>query len=195
MFCVGFGNFVSKHLVEALRRVSDRRVYHRSTRQAFLDLGSNPVTEFKPETERRLREILEREEGIKHEVYLDHLGYPTCGIGHLITEADEEYGYDVGTPVSEERVTALFEADLKIVDDDCWNLFDRFEDLPDNIQLVCAAMAFQLGRNRLSGFKKFRAAVNEGRWSDAVDEMIDSRWYRQTTARADRMIALVREVE
>jgi hypothetical protein len=25
--------------------------------------------------------------------------------------------------------------------------------------------------------------------------MIDSRWYRQTTARAERMIALVREVE
>jgi len=61
--------------------------------------------------------------------------------------------------------------------------------------LVCAAMAFQLGRSRLSGFKKFRAAISDGRWPDAADEMIDSRWYRQTTARAERMIALVREVE
>ena len=68
----------------------------------------------------RLREILEREEGIKHEVYLDHLGYPTCGIGHLIIPEDEEHGCEVGTPVSEERVAALFEADLKIVEDDCW---------------------------------------------------------------------------
>ena len=141
----------------------------------------------------RLREVLEREEGVKYEVYLDHLGYPTCGVGHLIISGDDEHGCEVGTPVSEERVAALFEADLKIVEDDCWQLFDHYEYLPDNIQLVCAAMAFQLGRSRLSGFKKFRAAISDGRWSDAADEMIDSRWYGQTTARAERMIALVRE--
>ena len=143
----------------------------------------------------RLRKILEREEGVKYEIYLDHLGIPTCGVGHMLIPEDEEHGCEVGTPVSEERVAALFEADLKIVEDDCWQLFDHYNYLPDNIQLVCSAMAFQLGRSRLSGFKKFRAAINEGRWSDAADEMIDSRWYKQTTARAERMIALVREVE
>ena len=143
----------------------------------------------------RLREILEREEGVKYEIYLDHLGIPTCGVGHMLIPDDEEHGCEVGTPVSEERVAALFEADLKIVEDDCWQLFDHYNYLPDNIQLVCAAMAFQLGRSRLSGFKKFRAAINEGRWSDVILEMINSRWYRQTTARAERMIALVREVE
>lgn len=143
----------------------------------------------------KLREILEREEGVKYEVYLDHLGYPTCGVGHLIISGDDEYGCEVGTPVSEERVAALFKADLKIVEDDCRELFDYFEHLPENIQLVCAAMAFQLGRSRLSGFKKFRAAISEGRWPDAADEMKDSRWYRQTTSRAERMIALVRAVK
>jgi len=143
----------------------------------------------------RLRKILEREEGVKYEIYLDHLSYPTLGIGHLILPEDEEHGCEVGTPVSEERVAALFEADLKIVEDDCWQLFDHYNYLPDNIQLVCAAMAFQLGRSRLSGFKKFRAAINEGRWSDVILEMINSRWHKQTTARAERMIALVREVE
>ena len=143
----------------------------------------------------RLRKILEREEGVKYEIYLDHLGIPTCGVGHMLIPEDEEHGCEVGTPVSEERVAALFEADLKIVEDDCWQLFDHYEYLPDNIQLVCAAMAFQLGRSRLSGFKKFRAAINEGRWSDVILEMINSRWYKQTTARAERMIALVREAE
>ena len=143
----------------------------------------------------QLREILEREEGVKYEIYLDHLGIPTCGGGHMLIPEDEEHGREVGTPVSKERVAALFEADLKIVEDDCWQLFDHYNYLPDNIQLVCAAMAFQLGRSRLSGFKKFRAAINKGRWSDVILEMINSRWYRQTTARAERMIALVREVE
>ena len=49
------------------------------------------------------KEIIE-DEGVKHEVYLDHLGLPTMGVGHLITEWDEEYEKPVGTPVSEERV-------------------------------------------------------------------------------------------
>ena len=29
-------------------------------------------------------------------VYNDHLGYATFGIGHLITEQDEEYGKPLG---------------------------------------------------------------------------------------------------
>jgi lysozyme len=141
----------------------------------------------------RLRKILEREEGVKYEIYLDHLGIPTCGVGHMLIPDDEEHGCDVGTPVSEERVAALFEADLEIVQADCDQLFDDFENLPENIKVVCAAMAFQLGRSRLSGFKKFRAAVDEGRWSDAADEMIDSKWYRQTPGRVERMIEIVKE--
>ena len=33
-----------------------------------------------------LREQLKIDEGVKYEIYKDHLGYPTFGIGHLITE-------------------------------------------------------------------------------------------------------------
>ena len=32
---------------------------------------------------------LAADEGCKLEIYLDHLGYPTVGIGHLITEDDD----------------------------------------------------------------------------------------------------------
>ena len=35
----------------------------------------------------RLREQLEIDEGVKYEVYKDHLGYDTFGIGHLITQS------------------------------------------------------------------------------------------------------------
>ena len=40
----------------------------------------------------KLREELIRDEGVKFEIYNDHLGYPTFGIGHLVTDEDEEYG-------------------------------------------------------------------------------------------------------
>ena len=52
----------------------------------------------------RLREQLEIDEGVKYEIYKDHLGYPTFGIGHLILDSDAEHGQDTGTAVSEERV-------------------------------------------------------------------------------------------
>ena len=40
-----------------------------------------------------LRKQLEIDEGIKHEIYLDHLGLPTFGICYLIIEGDPEYAW------------------------------------------------------------------------------------------------------
>jgi GH24 family phage-related lysozyme (muramidase) len=53
---------------------------------------------------RKLRAQLAIDEGIKYEVYNDHLGYATFGIGHLVLESDPEYGQEVGTPVNESRL-------------------------------------------------------------------------------------------
>ena len=49
----------------------------------------------------QLHQELKRDEGCVNAIYLDHLNLPTCGIGHLITEGDEEYGKPVGAEVSE----------------------------------------------------------------------------------------------
>ena len=37
-------------------------------------------------------EQLKIDEGVVYDIYLDHLGYPTFGVGHLIRESDEEFG-------------------------------------------------------------------------------------------------------
>ena len=36
----------------------------------------------------RVRKQLEIDEGVVYEIYNDHLGYPTFGIGHLIKDTD-----------------------------------------------------------------------------------------------------------
>jgi GH24 family phage-related lysozyme (muramidase) len=41
---------------------------------------------------KQLREQLEIDEGVKYVIYLDHLGLPTFGIGHLVTKTDPENG-------------------------------------------------------------------------------------------------------
>ena len=59
-----------------------------------------------------MTEEIKADEGVVNEVYLDHLGLPTVGVGHLIREDDPEHGLDVGTQIGEERVAELFECDL-----------------------------------------------------------------------------------
>ena len=60
----------------------------------------------------RLRKQLETDEGVRYEIYKDHLGYPTFGIGHLILDSDPEHGQNSGTAITKERVAEAFEADL-----------------------------------------------------------------------------------
>ena len=136
----------------------------------------------------QLREELKRDEGCVYSVYLDHLNLPTTGIGHLINEWDEEYGKPVGTPVSEERVNDLFDKDIQVTIDECKVLYDNFDDLPEEAQLIIANMMFNLGRPRLSKFVRMRENVNKGDWKAAASEMRSSKWYYQVTKRAERLI-------
>ena len=142
----------------------------------------------------QLRMELEYDEGCKYEIYLDHLGLPTLGIGHLVTEDDPEHGQEVGTSVSEERVIEVFEKDVQVTIDECKKLYDDWVDLPDEVQLIIANMMFNMGRPRLSQFKGMKAGVDERDWNRAADEMVDSKWYRQVTNRADRLVTRMRNV-
>tara|TARA_R100000149_G_C5800548_1_gene88008 strand:+ start:42 stop:491 length:450 start_codon:yes stop_codon:yes gene_type:complete len=142
-----------------------------------------------------LREEIAQAEGRVTSVYLDHLNLPTVGIGHLITEWDEEHGKPVGTPVSEERVNELFAKDIQVTISECKILFENFDDLPNEVQKICANMMFNMGRPRLSGFKKFRAAIAKKDWQECAVQMEDSRWHKQVTNRANRLISRMRAVE
>jgi lysozyme len=142
----------------------------------------------------KLREELKIDEGCKYEIYLDHLGLPTFGIGHLILSSDMEHGQEVGTAVSEDRVNECFAKDVEIVLSECSQLYSGFAVLPEEAQLIIANMMFNMGRPRLSKFKGMKAAVDAGDYHRAAVEMVDSRWYQQVTNRADRLVARMRSI-
>ena len=142
-----------------------------------------------------LRAEIAQDEGKVNSVYLDHLSLKTVGIGHLVNEWDEEYDKPVGTPVSEERVNELFAKDIEVTISECKELFDNFDDLPEEGQKICANMMFNMGRPRLSKFKMFRAALNKKDWPECAIQMEDSRWHKQVTNRANRLISRMRAVE
>ena len=139
-------------------------------------------------------EQLKIDEGVVNEVYHDHLGYPTFGVGHLILESDEEFGRPLGTAVTEERVRACFERDLDIAISECVALYgEGFTDWPGTVQEVLVNMMFNMGRTRLGGFKNFRKALEEGDWKQAGIEGRDSKWYRQVTNSAERLMVRLEE--
>ena len=142
----------------------------------------------------QLREELKRDEGCVYSVYLDHLNLPTTGLGHLINEWDEEYGKPVGTPVSEERVNDLFDKDIQVTLDECKVLYDNFDDLPEEAQLIIANMMFNLGRPRLTKFRKMYEAVMDANWIEAAIQMEDSLWAKQVPNRAERLCNRMRNV-
>lgn len=140
---------------------------------------------------------LKYDEGVVYEVYEDHLGYPTFGVGHLIVEGDPEFGKEIGTPVDEERVREVFDRDLDVAIGECHALYTEgcFEDFPDEVQQILVNMMFNMGRPRLSQFKKMNAAIADGDWKVAAMEGRDSRWYRQVTKRAERLMSRMENVD
>ena len=133
-------------------------------------------------------EQLKIDEGVVYAVYEDHLGLPTFGVGHLILKDDEEWTYPVGMDVSEERVREAFEDDLDTAISECKVLFEaRWNNFPDELQEVLVNMMFNLGRPRLSKFKKFIKNLEDHHWKKASEEMLDSKWARQVGNRATRL--------
>ena len=143
----------------------------------------------------KLREEIAYDEGSVNEIYLDHLGLPTFGIGHLVIDSDPEHGQPVGTPVSEDRCNEAFDNDVQTVINDCNILYPDFDELPEEVQRIIANMMFNMGRPRLSKFKGMKRGVDAKDWNSAADEMVDSNWYRQVTKRADRLVARMRAVD
>ena len=135
----------------------------------------------------KLQQELAEDEGCKYEIYNDHLGYATFGIGHLVTDSDLEYGQEIGTEVSKERVDECFKADIEITIEDCNILYSNFNDIPEEAQLILANMMFNLGRPRLSKFLKLKAAVDYEDWMEASVQMMDSKWAKQVPNRAKRL--------
>ena len=141
-------------------------------------------------------EQLKIDEGVVYEIYLDHLGYKTFGVGHLVLESDPEHAYEVGEPVSVERVQECFDTDLGLAVNECVALYgsETFTSFPGEVREILVNMMFNLGRPRLSKFKKMNAHLENGDWAHAAIEGRDSLWYKQVGSRAERLMTRLENV-
>ena len=134
------------------------------------------------------------DEGKVLSIYLCPAGHKTCGVGHLVLPSDPEHELRVGASITEDRCTQLLSLDLEITLAECGTLLPQFAGLPVEVQKIIGNMLFNLGRPRLSLFKKLIAAIEAGDWATAADEMQDSLWARQLPERSTRLINRMRAV-
>jgi|TARA_E500000305_G_C4006683_1_gene230366 lysozyme len=131
-------------------------------------------------------------EGFSPTVYEDTLGYKTVGYGHLVTIKDD---FVIGEIYSPEELEGVFEDDYKIAFDNAHDLLED-EDIPfhEVVESVLIEMAFQLGLPRLKKFVNFIQGLKDQDYNKAADEMIDSRWAKQTPNRAHGLSEMIRGI-
>jgi lysozyme len=133
-----------------------------------------------------LRETLKRDEGVVDHAYMDSEGYWTIGCGRLIDKR-------AGGRLRPQEIDLLLENDIEEAEADARELFPSFDSLSDARKVVLVSMAFNLGRNRLGGFRKLRSAVAAGDWETAAAEMGNSLWASQVGPRAVRLAKMMKE--
>jgi len=124
---------------------------------------------------------LRRDEGVKATAYKDSLGFDTIGVGRLIDSRKpgaglrpDEIDYLLRNDIND-RVQALTKA------------LPWFDRLDEARQGVLINMAFQLGTAGLLGFKSTLALIADGKYAEAAEQMLKSRWVTQTPERAKRL--------
>ena len=141
------------------------------------------------------KEISSDEGKILH-AYLCSESHKTVGIGHKVLATDAEaalpiHGTHDDVPdeecISEARCYELFQEDVQIAINGCEQIYDNWEELPQEVQHILVNMCFQLGQGGLSKFKNLKVAIEDYQWQRASEEMMDSRWAGQTPERAERL--------
>lgn len=149
----------------------------------------------------QIKERIKGHEGFRDEAYNDSLGIPTIGWGHMILPKDN---IQIGVKYSVEHLSEIFDKDFEIAVKGAEQLIE--EHLPnlytqglkqgniEQIQGVLIEMIFQMGYPRVSKFKKTLKALDSGDFNTAADEMLDSRWHKQTPARAIELSTVIRNI-
>ena len=71
---------------------------------------------------------------------------------------------------------------------------NEWDNYPNEVRLILANMAFNLGITRLLKFQKMFAALNSGDYVQASIEGLDSRWAKQVYNRAHRLMDRLRSI-
>ena len=135
----------------------------------------------------RLAAQLQQDEGRKNRMYLDNANPPrwTIGVGFNLSDR----------ALPEPIIDALLDWCIDNVQHELDSALPWWRTMNDARQAALANMVFQLGIERLLGFKNALTLLHSGRWDAAADEFLNSKWATQCPNRAKRVTDQIRKGE
>lgn len=129
----------------------------------------------------RLRDQLEIDEALKLKPYKDSVGKLTIGIGRNLE--------DVG--ITGDEAMYLLNNDIDRVYAELTRNFPWFNSLNHVRQNVLMNMCFNIGIGKLHGFKNTLDHIKNGKYKEAAEAMLDSKWATQVGKRANRLAKMM----
>ena len=129
----------------------------------------------------KIEELLIKHEGLKLKPYKDTRGILTIGVGRNL----EDNG------IEQDEALFMLKNDIKRCENELKEIFEDFDELPENVRLVLIDMIFNLGKTRFLGFKHMIQAVKNRDWNKMITEMKNSKWCRELKNRCNDDVELI----
>ena len=123
----------------------------------------------------QVKEMLLKHEGLRLYPYHCSEDKLTIGIGRNIQDRG----------ITEDEAKYLLANDINEVTEQLDKVWAAWRTFPVKAQYVCIDMAFQLGVEGFMKFRQSRQLMEEGMWTEASEEILRSKWARQTPNRAN----------
>lgn len=159
----------------------------KNTYKAKTQSGVYPRHNFLLFNNKKLSQRIKRHEGFSDKVYLDRLGNPTIGYGHLIKKNED---FKNNKKYNRKLLNYIFNKDLSKAIKDYNKIFKRHR-IPKEIEEIIIEMIFQLGIKNFLKFKKMIKAIKKYNFLEAKEEMLNSRWNQQAPRRVRNLVAII----
>lgn len=127
------------------------------------------------------KQMLKRHEGLRLTVYDCTAGKKTIGYGRNL----EDRG------ITEREAEELLDNDIEAIETQLRNSFDFYIGLTDMRKAVLIDLTFNLGMAGLKSFKKMLSALYKKDYTEAKNQLLDSRYAGQVPNRAQELAELL----
>ncbi len=150
----------------------------------------------------KLEEHIKLREGFKNKVYLDTLGKPTAGTGHLLT-LKERKEYPVGTKIDSKILDRWLKSDLELALSACNDQCMALKIYDTDFKIALTSVNFQLGCNWYNKFPKTWKALCDKDYDSAIAEITYKKpgepeysdWYKQTPIRVKDFASAIEKIK